>query len=490
MRQKFQLLYNLALILSDALAILAAFTLAYILRVQIDTRPIISPIPAQSYFLIYACLIPFWLSLMASVGLYKRSFYHRFLKEFAALTLTSAIGIMALITLDFALTKPLFPARLVPVYAFGLILAFLWFGRLTLRFIKFMAARGGKGLTRVLIIGNGDVAPRLYENLIGKKNYEYRLEGIWMPPAAKDYVRTFKPSSKYLITNFNEALKRINGRHADLIVQTEVLDDEKNYQLTSAVEAAHARYKLIPSNSSLYGVKTSTDLFFGVPSLDVHITPLVGWNTVIKRLFDVLLSSVLIVLLSVPMLVIALIVKITDPKGPIIYKHPRVTRFGKTFYIWKFRSMKWKYSTYRPGDSKKRTDVQIFKDMGREDLVQEWLETQKVKKDPRITKIGRFTRKTSLDELPQLINVLQGKLSLIGPRAITKEELKRYKNSRDKFLSVKPGITGLWQVSGRGNLSYEDRVKLDVYYVQNWSLWLDIKILFKTIGAVLSRSGE
>lgn len=485
MRQKFQLLYNLALILSDALAILAAFTVAYILRVQIDPRPIVTPISANSYALIYIAVLPFWLGIMAVIGLYKRSFYHKFLKEFAGLVLTSAIGIMALITLDFALERPLFPARLVPVYAFGLSLGFLWLGRLILRFLKFIAAKSGKGLTRVLIIGNGDIAPKLYENLIGKKNNEYRLEGIWMPELKAGQSRDFRPDKKYRITNFNHALQRITGRHADLIVQTEVLEDEKNYLLTSAVESAHARYKLIPSNSSLYGVKTTTDLFFGVPSLDVHITPLVGWSTVLKRLFDIMLTSILLILLAIPMLIIALLVKITDPKGPIIYKHERVTRFGKPFYIWKFRSMKWKYST-----NKNKTNIQVFKEMGREDLIQEWARDQKLKKDPRVTVMGKFTRATSLDELPQLINVLQGKLSLIGPRAITKEELKRYKTSRSQFLSVKPGITGLWQVSGRGNLSYEDRVKLDVYYVQNWSLWLDIKILFKTIGVVLSRSGE
>jgi len=485
MRQKFQLLYNLSLIFSDALAILAAFTVAYILRVQIDTRPILNPISAKSYFLIYLSVLPFWLGIMASVGLYKRSFYHRFVKEFFALAVTSLIGIMALITLDFTLDRPLFPARLVPVYSFGLSLGFLWLGRLILRFFKFMAAKSGKGLTRVLIIGNGDIAPKLYQNLTGNKHYEYRLEGIWMPEVKSGQIRQFKPSKEYLITSFTAALKHISGRHADLIVQTEVLDDERNYQLTSAVESAHARYKLIPSNSSLYGVKTTTDLFFGVPSLDVHITPLVGWNTVFKRLFDIILSTLALLIVSIPMLIIALLVKLTDPRGPILYKHQRVTRFGTPFYIWKFRSMKWKYSS-----NPKKNDVQIFKEMGRDDLIQEWASNQKIKKDPRVTKVGKILRKTSLDELPQLINVLQGKLSLIGPRAITKDELKRYKSSRDKFLSVKPGITGLWQVSGRGNLGYEDRVKLDVYYIQNWSLWLDIKILFKTIGVVLTGTGE
>lgn len=482
MRQKFQLLYNIALILSDSLAIMAAFSVAYILRVQVDTRPLLNTISARDYILIYLAVLPFWLSIMATFKLYKRSFYHRFIKEFTALFAASAIGIMGLITLDFALAKPLFPARLVPVYAFGLSLGFLWFGRLILRLIKHFAARSGKGLTRVLIIGNGEVAPKLYASLISHKNREYRLEGIWMPPTPHE--RTFKPYKIHRIQSFNKALSRITNRHVDLVIQTEVLDDEKNYQLTSAVESIHARYKLIPSNSSLYGVKTTTDLFFGVPSLDVHITPLVGWSTVLKRIFDISLSLIALVVFTIPMLLISVLVKLSDFSGPILYKHQRVTRFGKPFYIWKFRSMYQKYS------SGAKSDIQIFKEMGREDLIQEWASNQKIKKDPRVTPFGRFLRRTSLDELPQLINVLQGKLSLIGPRAITKDELSKYKSSRYKFLSVKPGLSGLWQVSGRGDLSYEDRVKLDVYYIQNWSLWLDIKILFKTLAVVLKRTGE
>lgn len=483
MRQKFQLIYNSALIVSDALAILLAFSLAYVLRVQVDARPLLNPISAESYFLIYLTLLPFWIGVMAAAGLYRRSFYHKFLKEFATLVFTTLIGIMALITLDFALDRPLFPARLVPVYAFGFILAFLWFGRLILRFLKFIAGMRGKGLTRVLIVGNGDVAPKIYENITGKNN-EYRLEGIWMPEPGKDIKRDFKPKKTYQIDSFKEVLNKITGRHADLIVQTEVLDDERNYQLTAAVESVHARYKLIPSNSSLYGVKTTTEIFFGVPSLDVHITPLVGWNTVLKRIFDVGLSLIILIIAAPIVLVIALMIKLTDPRGPVIYRHERVTRFGKKFSIYKFRSMKWKYC------SGKKSNEQIFKEMGREDLLEEWETTQKIKNDPRITTVGRLLRKSSLDELPQIVNVLQGKLSLIGPRAITKGELKKYTTSRDKFLSVKPGITGLWQVSGRSNLSYEDRIKLDVYYIQNWSLWLDMKILLRTVATLFKGGAE
>ena len=302
--------------------------------------------------------MPFWIGVMAVAGLYRRSFYHRFFKELAALTFTAAIGIMALITLDFALDKPLFPARLVPLYAFGLTLTFLIFGRLVLRTIKFIAAKRGKGLTRVLIIGNGSIAPKIYESIVNGHN-EYRLEGIWMPEPKGNQKRDFRPTQALHIKSFKTALKRITDRHADLVIQTEVLDDESNYQLTSAVESVHARYKLIPSNSSLYGIKTTTDLFFGIPSLDVHITPLVGWNTVLKRIFDITLSLIILIIASPFLLILAILIKISDFRGPVIYKHSRITRYGKTFYIYKFRSMYWKYCTGQKS-GKKKTEIQIF----------------------------------------------------------------------------------------------------------------------------------
>ena len=162
-----------------------------------------------------------------------------------------------------------------------------------------------------------------------------------MPPT--DKVREFKPNAEHKINSFGGAIRHIMARHVDLVVQTEVLDDERNYQLTSAIESTHTRFKLIPSNSSLFGVKTVTDLFFGIPSLDVHITPLVGYSTVIKRLFDIIVSVILIIITAIPMLIIAILVKLSDFRGPVFFKHERVTRFGKPFYVFKFRSMYWRY---------------------------------------------------------------------------------------------------------------------------------------------------
>ncbi|MDX1766353.1 MAG: sugar transferase, partial [Candidatus Saccharimonadales bacterium] len=172
----------------------------------------------------------------------------------------------------------------------------------------------------------------------------------------------------------------------------------------------------------------------------------------------------------------------------VFYKHKRLTRYGKTIYVYKLRSMYWKYSTGDKGQ--KKSDEQIFREMGREDLIAEFKKNQKVKDDPRIMKIGKFTRSTSLDELPQLINIFKGDLSLVGPRPIVKDELHHYDEFDSLFLAIRPGLTGLWQVSGRSDLSYEERVRLDIYYIQNWSLILDIKILLKTVAVVIRKVGS
>jgi lipopolysaccharide/colanic/teichoic acid biosynthesis glycosyltransferase len=169
-----------------------------------------------------------------------------------------------------------------------------------------------------------------------------------------------------------------------------------------------------------------------------------------------------------------------DP-GPIIFRQKRITRFNNRFGAYKFRTMKRKYSGREP--------VEAFKLMGRNDLVAAFQKAEKLPEDPRVSLIGRFLRRFSIDELPQLLNVIKGDISLVGPRAVIEEELKFYGRKSPMLLSVKTGITGLAQVSGRSSLDYYERAKLDLYYVQNWSFWMDIMILIKTFRVVLGRSG-
>jgi lipopolysaccharide/colanic/teichoic acid biosynthesis glycosyltransferase len=206
-----------------------------------------------------------------------------------------------------------------------------------------------------------------------------------------------------------------------------------------------------------------------------------------KRAMDLVGATAALLLLAPVFLLVALLVKVTDPAGPVFYRQNRVGLGGRAVGVLKFRSMKWAYSTgptYRY-----KTAAEVFEAMGRPELVAEFKREQKVADDPRISRLGHFLRSSSLDELPQLVNAFLGQLSLVGPRPVIAAELERYGDHVDRYLAVKPGITGLWQVSGRSNTGYEDRVRLDVRYVTEWKLTLDLMILVKTVRTVLVREG-
>ncbi|MDR1930321.1 MAG: undecaprenyl-phosphate galactose phosphotransferase WbaP [Treponema sp.] len=201
------------------------------------------------------------------------------------------------------------------------------------------------------------------------------------------------------------------------------------------------------------------------------------WNLWIKRFFDLSLLIVGGVLVLPFLLIIALLVKISSP-GPVLYGHIRVGRGGRHFTAYKFRSM--------CVDADERLKTLLESDPA---LRKEWEASHKLKNDPRVTFIGKLLRRTSIDEFPQLINVLRGDMSMVGPRPIVDAEIKKYGENFNRIFSVKPGITGLWQVSGRSDTDYTERVSLDTYYLESWSLWLDIWILYKTIGTVFKGRG-
>lgn len=192
-------------------------------------------------------------------------------------------------------------------------------------------------------------------------------------------------------------------------------------------------------------------------------------NLVIKRIFDIVFSITMLIIFLPIMLLIYLVILITERQNPI-FSQIRVGQNGHFFKIYKFRTMK--------KDAEKILR-KLLED--NEDLKKEWESSRKLKNDPRITKIGKFLRKTSLDELPQIFNILIGDMSIVGPRPVVEDEIKMYGKFSEYYYSVKPGITGLWQISGRSNLSYDDRIKLDIWYIKNWTIFLDIFIIFKTI---------
>jgi Undecaprenyl-phosphate galactose phosphotransferase WbaP len=201
------------------------------------------------------------------------------------------------------------------------------------------------------------------------------------------------------------------------------------------------------------------------------------WNLAIKRFLDIAVVCIGGIIILPFLLIFALLVAITSP-GSVLYKHKRLGQNGKPFYAYKFRSM--------VADSGERLRKILETDPQKK---KEWEESHKLKDDPRITLIGKFLRRTSIDEFPQLINIIKGEMSLTGPRPITEEEAEKYGEDFGRIFSVKPGLTGLWQVSGRSETNYADRVSFDTYYLQSWSVWLDIWIMFKTFGAVVRGRG-
>lgn len=194
----------------------------------------------------------------------------------------------------------------------------------------------------------------------------------------------------------------------------------------------------------------------------------------IKRVIDVILASVVLILLSPLFAIIAIAIKI-DSKGPVFFAHKRIGKNGKIIKLYKFRSMV-------------INAEELIKSFTPEQM-REYKENYKLTNDPRITKVGKFLRKTSLDELPQLINIINGDLSIIGPRPVVADELEKYGVNKDKFLSVTPGLTGYWAANGRSNTTYEQRMEMELYYIDNLSLKMDIKVFFKTILSVLKKEG-
>lgn len=463
--------YAVFLIIGDFLTLLAAFSLAYILRVKVDARPLADLITARDYFAAMFSVLPLWVIVHSLIGLYTPRIYEKRFRELGWLLVGSLLGILVIIGYDFLSLKDLFPARLVPIYGFLLSFSFLVIFRATARILRRFLYGFGIGVSNVLIVGNTSRSQEIAQEIAQTKITGQHVLG----------VVDFKTKEFKNFASFSEALEKIKlPIHS--IIQTELYkDQDKNDTVLRFAQVNHASYRFVPGNNDLFVGNIEVELFAGsIPMIAVHQTALVGWGRIAKRLFDLVLSSLLLIILSPLLLLVALIVKLSDPKGPVFMRgvqQKRLTRFNNVFNVYKFRSH------YAKFDGKSYEEV--FAMVGKPELLEEYKKNgYKMERDFRVTPFGRFIRKYSLDELPQLINVWRGDISLVGPRALIPAELNSYEK-KHTILSVKSGLTGLAQISGRDNIDFDERRKLDMYYVQNWSFWQDIVILIKTVRVVL-----
>lgn len=326
------------------------------------------------------------------------------------------------------------------------------------------------------IIGNGTNAFEAYKAINSERNLGLVIVGFI---ASEDRISEFQNIEGIpVLASSPDWLSTIDKKTQFIVAVESNQSEVRNKWLRIFMMRGYRYVSVIPT---LRGMPLdSTDMSF-IFSHEVMIfrvqQNLAKWSSrILKRLFDIVGSLSIILMLSPALIYISR--KVKQDGGPPIYGHERIGKGGKPFKCLKFRSM--------VINSKEVLEELLASN---EDARKEWEATFKLKNDPRITKIGNFLRRTSLDELPQLFNVLKGEMSLVGPRPIITAELERYNDEVDYYLLSKPGMTGLWQVSGRSDVDYETRVYLDAWYVKNWSMWNDIAILFKTIGVVLKKDG-
>lgn len=469
--------YSVILMTADFFVLLLAFTAAYILRVQMDNRPLVNPIYAFDYLVMALTILPLWIAVFASLGLYSSHIYNRRLAEWGKIAVGSLVGILVIIGWEYITTENFFPARLVAFYALGISFVLVLIERELMRLLRSIAFRYGIGISRVLIIGSNEATADIAHELAATGRSGYQIVAMVTP---KKYVPYRRGIIHY--ADVETALKNIKAQQIDTIIQTDLAGyTDLNKKILSAAQINHVRYSFIPGEPEFYTGKNTIDIFLGYPMINVSQTPLIGWGAIVKRVFDLFVVVLTMPIWGPLLLLIGLLQKLFN-RGPILYPTTRLSQFSKPIKLYKFRTMK-----DRPTAHLDAADE--FEAMGRKDLAAEYRKHRKVKNDPRITKFGQFLRSSSLDELPQIINVIKGDVSLVGPRPILPQEVDFAPNKTALLHSVKSGITGLWQVSGRSNLSFEERIELETFYAQNWSFLLDLKILFKTIKVVLFKVG-
>ncbi len=465
-------LYRLALLAGDALAIAAAFWLAFVVRFY-SGLTIFQPVAGSPHFYqgIILLLVSAWLVIFTLFGLYDEGNLLGGNREYALVFNACTTGTVLVIVASFL--EPAFVvarAWLILSWLFAFVLASAV--RFLLRRAVYALRRRGYFLAPALIVGGNEEARALAEQLLGWQTSGLNLLGF-VDDNTPQGRRVFR--NLYTLGPF-DALPALVTRYGveELILAGTALTRRQLLDLFHLYGTSQqARLRL---SSGLFEIMTT-----GMEVKEVGRVPLVSVNKVRLTGLDMAMKTALNYGLTIPGLIVispllialALWVKWDSP-GPAIYRRRVLGVGGQEFDAFKFRTM------HVNGD--------VILDQHPE-LQEELARTHKLKDDPRITRAGRFLRRTSLDEFPQLLNVLRGEMGLVGPRMISPPELREYGKWGTNLLTVKPGLTGLWQISGRSDVSYEERVRLDMEYIRNYSVWLDIQILFQTLPAILRGRG-
>lgn len=454
----------------DFMMLLLAAATAYFLRGMPIFEGYVSRVfdlTFRDYLMFALTVAPGFLLIFAAEGLYSMRATRRFWQEAYGVMKAIMLGLVILIIAVF-LNREWFSSRFVILVGGVLSVSYVVLARYAIQRIqKWFLVNKGAGIHRVLLIGYNNKMKKMRILLTKNKELGYRV------------VDQITDASISHIKNIRAA-KGID----EIIIGDPSLTDDEQAKLFDYCQINNISYRYFPT--VLQTSRFSMQIFQGEPIIEFQHTPLDGWGRVLKRIYDLIAGTILIVLFSPVMLVIAFLIKLEDPDGPIIYENERIGENGKKFFVFKFRYMQWKYCITKENPNLKEA-IAFEKKLIEERNARKGGVLYKIKNDPRKMKVGAFIERLSLDELPQFFNVLRGDMSLVGPRPHQEREVDRYSEYHRRLLTIRPGITGMAQVSGRSDLAFEDEFHLDVFYIENWSLWLDILICLKTAGALLRR---
>ena len=451
--KKSQAIFNALLVPVDFGMLLLAGLITYLFRTEIlsSFRPVLFELnlPLDRYFILVFFVSLFFLGAYAISGLYAMNVTRKIMEEFSRIVVASSAGIMGVIIFIF-LRQELFDSRFLVIGAWIFAIVFVMTGRLLMR----LAQKNWKlGIEKVLIVGNDKISKKI------KKDIE--INPSWGLLVVKELGSP----------EIDEIKTAIGNPGVDQVILADPnYSAEEVSKLVAFCNEYHLSFKYVPNVHQILTKNFAFDMFTDVPLIELRRTSLYGWGRIIKRIVDIGAAVLGLIILSPLFLIVAFTIK-WETDGPVFVKLKRISK-NRVIDLYKFRSMirnaeRLKHLLLRYNE---RLDGPLFK----------------LKKDPRITVIGKLIRKTRIDELPQLLNILKGDISLVGPRPHQPDEIERYLRHHKNVLAIKAGATGLAQISGSSDLPFEKEVALDTFYTENWSFLLDIKIVLKTFVKVFT----
>jgi exopolysaccharide biosynthesis polyprenyl glycosylphosphotransferase len=472
--ERYRRYLSTAVVITDVVLINLAFAIAYWLRYALQWFAAVD----EANFVPYSAFIPISLTLtVLLLGIYKLNGVYdqprgaSWFDQVYRLLTGTATAIIVMVFVIVFLFRPLFYSRLIFFYGGVLITIFLSASRLVKRMVRNRLRRKGLGVDRLLIVGAGEVGRTVMRHVVAQPSLGYHVIGFVDddPDKGSTDIGRFKAlgSTAHIPRLVKEMIVD------EVIITLPWMYHRKIVSIIAQCEREQVRVRIVPDMFQMTLSHLDVEDLGGIPMIGVREISISSGQMLFKRAMDVAVSLFGLILLLPFFLLVALLIKLDSP-GPVFFTQIRVGKGENLFACYKFRSMR------QGADAEQENLLALNEADG---------PIFKIRDDPRITRVGRILRRTSLDELPQLFNVLMGHMSLVGPRPAPPSEVQRYQPWHKRRLEVAPGMTGLWQVSGRSELSFDEMVLLDLYYIENWSPVLDLQIALRTVPKMITGQG-